>query len=502
MTPSALPPATPPQDRRAGVMLHPSSLPGGGVCGDLGPEARYFVNFLVDCGLSVWQMLPVGPTLSEGSPYQTSSVHAGNPRLIALEPLLARGWLLGLPDYTLEDPYRAQSTALGHAFAGFQAHAAAQERAALDAFSAEHGYWLADYALFRALWEEQGRPWWLWPEPLRDRDPEALAAARARLAAALAYIHFEQFLFFSQWQELRDYANGRGVRLFGDLPIFVAHDSAEVWARPQDFDLHPDGTTRTVAGVPPDYFSATGQRWGNPLYAWQRMEQNGFAFWIERLRTQLRLFDLIRIDHFRGFESFWEIDGSEPLATNGRWVKAPGAALFTRLTEVFGALPLVAEDLGVITPEVTALRKRFGLPGMKVLQFAFTGEPDNPYVPFRHERDAVVYTGTHDNDTTVGWFESQSDGAKGYIYEFLGHSQEAMPWPLIRAALASRCDLAILPMQDLLALGSEHRMNVPGVAGYNWSWRFTWPMVAPETPARIRRQLEIYQRLVPGQGAI
>jgi 4-alpha-glucanotransferase len=252
-----------------------------------------------------------------------------------------------------------------------------------------------------------------------------------------------------------------------------------------------------VAGVPPDYFSATGQRWGNPLYNWSRMAKDGFQFWVDRLRTQLRLFDLIRIDHFRGFAAYWEIDAQEPSAVAGHWVNVPGAALFARLEEVFGPLPLVAEDLGVITPEVTALRRRFGLPGMKVLQFAFTGEAANPYVPFRHGRDCVVYTGTHDNDTTVGWFNGLDDGAKGYVYEYLGHSQEAMPWPLIRAALASRADLAILPMQDVLALDNAHRMNVPGVTSGNWSWRFQWPMVPPETPGRIYRQLAIYQRLVP-----
>jgi len=445
--------------------------------------------------MSVWQTLPVGPTLVERSPYQTSSVHAGNPRLIALQPLLERGWILGLPDYTIEEPEAAKAQALRHAFAGFQALAEPAERKALAAFVADNDYWLEDYALFRALREEQGCGWWEWPETLRDRDPKALGEAQARLADELDYIRFEQHLFFDQWQRLHGYAQSRGIELFGDMPIFVAHDSAEVWAHPDDFDLHPDGSLRTVAGVPPDYFSATGQRWGNPLYNWERMEENGFRFWIERMRTQLRLYDLIRLDHFRGFESFWQIDAEEELATRGRWVKAPGAALFERLREVFGVLPLVAEDLGVITPAVTALRKQFCLPGMKVLQFAFTGEPENPYVPYRHSRDYVVYTGTHDNDTTVGWFEALDDGIKGYVYEYLGHSQEAMPWPLVRAALASRADLAILPMQDVLALGSEHRMNVPGVADGNWAWRFGWDMVQPDAPGRLHRQMDIYRRL-------
>ena len=481
--------------RRSGVLLHLSSLPGAGASGDLGADSYWFVNFLIDCGFSVWQMLPVGPTLAERSPYQTSSVHAGNPRLIALQPLLDQGWLSGLPPDGGEDPDAAKSAALRHAWAGFRAKSDAAERQALDGFIADNAYWLEDYALFRALGEELERPWWRWPGRLRDRDPQALIDAGERLEGELDYIRFEQHLFFAQWQRLRDYANARGVKLFGDLPIFVAHDSAEVWARPQDFDLDAEGHPRNVAGVPPDYFSATGQRWGNPLYNWRRMQQNGFQFWIDRIRTKMRLFDMVRIDHFRGFESYWQIPGDAPFATTGRWVKAPGDALFSRLHEVFGALPLVAEDLGTITPEVEALRKRFRLPGMKVLQFAFSGEAGNPYVPFRHDRDSVVYTGTHDNDTTLGWFESLNEGTKAYVYELLGNSCEAMPWPMVRAALASRSHLAILPMQDVLALGSEHRMNVPGVADGNWQWRFSWDMVPPETPARLHRMNAIYQRL-------
>jgi 4-alpha-glucanotransferase len=323
-------------------------------------------------------MLPVGPTLAERSPYQTSSVHAGNPRLIALEPLVQKGWLLALPDYTVEEPNGAKERALRHAWAGFQAKADASERRALADFIADNAYWLEDYCLFRALREELEREWWLWPASLRDREPKALREAGDLLSGELDYLRFEQHLFFTQWHALRDYANARGVKLFGDLPIFVAHDSAEVWARPQDFDLDTDGRMRNVAGVPPDYFSATGQRWGNPLYNWRHLEQSGYQFWIERIRTQMRLFDLVRIDHFRGFESYWQIPAEEELATQGRWVKATGEALFERLHEVFGPLPLVAEDLGIITPEVEALRKRFRLPGMKVLQFAFSGEAENP----------------------------------------------------------------------------------------------------------------------------
>lgn len=481
--------------RRSGILLHVTSLPGSGPCGDLGEQARYFINFMVDCGFSVWQTLPVNPTHVERSPYQTSSVHAGNPRLIALPPLLERGWLDALPADDQADPDLLKAQALRRAWSGFQSHAGDDDRAALQAFEQENAYWLDDYALFRALGDEQGCQWWSWPAPLRNRKRQAIEDARERLEGELGYIHFEQFVFFGQWQSLREYAASKGVRLFGDLPIFVAQDSAEVWARPEDFDLDANARPRHVAGVPPDYFSATGQRWGNPLYDWEQMQKDGFQFWIDRIRTQMRLFDMVRIDHFRGFEAYWRIPAEEESAINGRWIKAPGEALFERLREVFGRLPLVAEDLGIITPEVTALRKNFGLPGMKVLQFAFSGEAGNPYVPFRHERNSVVYTGTHDNDTTLGWFESLDDANRGFVYEMLGNSWEKMPWPLIRAALGSHAELAVVPMQDLLGLGSEHRMNVPGVADGNWGWRLDWSMVQDGIPQQLKRQNEIYQRI-------
>jgi len=481
--------------RRAGVLLHLTSLPGQGPCGDLGREARGFIDFLVAAGISVWQMLPVGPTGQDGSPYQASSVHAGNPRLISLEWVLEQGWL---QDYPLDEAHLSEEgkqLGLSLSWNGFMARATPAERAALERFLADNAYWLEDYALFQALRSELARGWWEWPTPLRNRDPQALAAARVRRADDIAYLKYEQFLFFSQWDGLRSYANRHGVLLFGDMPIFVAHDSAEVWARPQNFDLNPDGSLRVVAGVPPDYFSATGQRWGNPLYRWEQMRADGFAFWIERMRTQLKLFDMVRIDHFRGFESCWEIPAQEPYAIHGSWVKADGDALFERLYQEFGSLPLVAEDLGIITPEVEALRRRHALPGMKVLQFAFSGGPDNPYLPFRHFRDSVAYTGTHDNDTSLGWYLSLDAGARRSVDEFLGWSQEDMPWPLIRAALASVAALAVLPMQDLLGLGEGHRMNLPGTLEGNWGWRFTWDQVPADLAQRVRRMVALYGRL-------
>jgi len=483
--------------RRAGILLHISSLPGPATTGELGPEAYHFVDFLVSAGISVWQTLPIGPTHGDGSPYQTSSAHAGNPLLISLHTPIEKGWLGGDPGGgdTLSD--EDKRFALGLAWQAFRSKAEPQDREDLAEFILKQAFWLEDYVLFKALQEETRECWWSWAKPLRDRQPRALEEARVRLAPRLDYLRFEQFLFFRQWMELKAYANQRGIKLFGDMPIFVAHDSAEVWAHRDLFDLDAKGMPRKVAGVPPDYFSATGQRWGNPLYHWGRMQQDRFAFWMARMHTQLAMFDLIRVDHFRGFEAYWEIPAEDDHAINGRWVAAPGDALFDRLHEEFDPLPLVAEDLGVITPEVEMLRQRYNLPGMKILQFAFNDGPDNPYLPFHHPRNTVVYTGTHDNDTTLGWYRRLDDRTRARVDEYLGRSREAMPWPLIRSALASRAWLAILPMQDVLALGSEHRMNLPGTVEGNWTWRFTWDQVDEDLADRLRRRIAMYGREVP-----
>ena len=479
--------------RRAGVLLHLTSLPGAGPCGDLGWEAFNFVNFLVDAGVGVWQMLPIGPPQAGDSPYQTSSAHAGSARLIGLEPLVSWGWLPAGMDGVADDADKLAR--LRQAQQGFLQVASGEERAELERFCAEQRFWLDDYALYRAIHEERDKPWWEWPKGLRNRDKRSLGQARRRLAEAVEYIRFEQFVFFRQWDALRAHASERGLLLFGDMPIFVAHDSAEVWARPHDFDLNADGTCRVVAGVPPDYFSATGQRWGNPLYRWDQLEKNGFRFWLDRMRTQLRLFDMVRIDHFRGFEAYWEVPAAEETAMNGTWVKAKGDALFMRLQEEFGSLPLIAEDLGVITDEVDALRRRYRMPGMKVLQFAFEGGPTNPYLPFHHGRDSVCYTGTHDNDTTLGWYQSIDEGLRQHLDDYLGHSREPMPWPMIRAALASRADLAIVPMQDLMGLDGGHRMNRPGVANGNWQWRFQWDQLEEQLAQRMQHLIMLYGRL-------
>lgn len=481
--------------RRAGVLLHPTSLPGGVGNGELGVEAFRFVEFLADCQVSLWQMLPLGPTHRDRSPYQCLSVHAGDTRLISLQRLVETGWLDDAGLDPLQDIDAQRKVRLAAAYNGFLNRAGDEMRAALDAFTEQHAGWLDDFALYQALRDDfNGCPWFDWPKPLRDRKPGALKEARKRLACAIEQARFEQFLFFQQWMQLRRYANDRGVLLFGDIPIFVAYDSADVWANRQWFTLDEQGEVQVVAGVPPDYFSETGQRWGNPHYDWEGMAGDGYRWWLDRIRTQLELFDLMRIDHFRGFEAYWEIDAASDTAIDGRWVAGPGADFFEALRQAFGRLPLVAEDLGVITPEVTALRRQFGLPGMKILQFAFDGSPNNPYLPHNHEPLSVVYTGTHDNNTTLGWYEELSEEHRSFVRHYLGIDADLMPWPLVRTALASVAQLAVLPMQDVLALDASHRMNVPGVAEGNWQWRFEWEQLLPEHGERLKTWVQLYGR--------
>ncbi|HWP00407.1 MAG TPA: 4-alpha-glucanotransferase [Methylococcus sp.] len=487
--------------RRAGVLLHPTSLPGGLGNGDLGPDAYRFLDFLGACGATAWQTLPVNPTHEDGSPYQCTSVHAGNPLLINLGWLVERGWLdQAAIDDSSEDPRAMRRDCLRLAFEAFRRLGQNDSLySAFGDFVRSNDWWLDDYALYAALREvHRDEPWQAWPAPLRDRHPEALASARTLYADSVARVRFEQFVFFEQWRQLRDAAHGKGILLFGDMPIFVAADSADVWAGREFFLLDERGYPRVVAGVPPDYFSATGQRWGNPHYDWNRMESTGFSWWLDRLRTQLKLYDWIRIDHFRGFEAYWEIPADSATAIEGRWVKAPGEALLERCFEVFGgdALPLVAEDLGVITPEVEALRRRFHIPGMLILQFAFEGGPVNPYLPHNHLPNSVVYTGTHDNDTTLSWFEGLSIEQQRHIYDYLGQSGLPMPAALVQSALASVARLAVLPMQDVLGLGRGHRMNTPGTVGDNWKWRFAWWQLRDEHVARLAHQIRMYGRAV------
>lgn len=479
--------AMPFQQRRAGVLLHVTSLPSG----DLGPDAYRFVDFLAEAGMTVWQILPLGPAHEDLSPYQCLSAHAGNPKLISLQALVDEPWF-GAIGIDLSD----RKAVLQQAYRHFTIHASQAMQAQFAAFCRDQIFWLDDYALFQALREVQGNiPWFKWPQKLRKRESKVLKAAGQELRALMNLNRFEQFIFFRQWLRLKNYANGRGVLMFGDMPIFVAHDSADVWAQPEYFTLDEDSQLTMVAGVPPDYFSATGQRWGNPLYHWYRIEADGFRWWIRRMYTQLKLYDFIRIDHFRGFEAHWEIPANSKTAVKGHWVKVPGEALFRTLEAYYGVLPLVAEDLGTITPEVEALRDRFHFPGMKVLQFAFDGGPDNPHLPGNHVENCVVYTGTHDNDTTLGWFNSLSEDKRRHVYESLGFPGEPIPWALIKCAFKSIAEQAVVPMQDLLELDSEGRMNLPGTTEGNWRWRFDWLQIKWDLAARVRHLLEGYNRL-------
>jgi 4-alpha-glucanotransferase len=454
-------PASGASARAAGVLLHPSSLPAGAQRAGLGISARRFIDFLEAAGLQYWQMLPVHPADLLGSPYQSASAFAGDVRLIAHDSA----------DSAVDaDRYHE--------------------------FLARHEYWLDDYAGFRvAKYLHDGAPWWEWNESLRRRDRGALATLFESHAAEIERHRREQYVFFRQWHRLREYARSRGVALIGDAPIFVAHDSADVWAHRELFCLDARGQPTVVAGVPPDYFSADGQRWGNPLYDWKALEASGFRWWRERIRVQLELFDRLRLDHFRGFEAYWEIPADAATAARGAWRPGPGAALFEALRRDLGALPFIAEDLGVITPAVTALRHTLGVPGITVLQFAFDGGAKNPYLPHHHRTDTLVCTGTHDNDTTVGWYAGLGPATRARVDDYLGEPRAAMPWPLIRAAFASVAQLAIVPMQDFLGLDSRHRMNTPGTTKGNWRWVMAGDALTPALAARIRHLVVLYDRI-------
>ncbi|MEJ1471052.1 MAG: 4-alpha-glucanotransferase [Candidatus Sedimenticola sp. (ex Thyasira tokunagai)] len=458
--------------RLAGVLLHPTSLPDG----DLGRDAYRFVDFLANCGIGCWQTLPLGQPSHGLSPYQCLSVHAGNTALISLDTLVSEGWLEPFP--TDKEPEREES--IRRAWSCFKESAGDEQWSKYDLFCHKHERWLDDYILFLALRSHHDNlPWWEWPAPLRNRDTSALQQARLRLKDETEVHRFAQYVIFNQWHSLRDYANSRGILMFGDTPIFVAENSADVWSQRDYFQLSADGRAEVVAGVPPDYFSDTGQRWGNPLYDWNKISSDGFTWWIERTRSQLEWFDLLRIDHFRGFESYWSIPSESETAIDGHWEKAPGHELFDTLLKTFKKLPIVVEDLGIITPEVTALRDHFNLPGTKVLQFAFDGMPDNPYLPENLVANSVVYTGTHDNDTTLGWYSGLTPDEKARVNCAGGEGGMNQPWHMITCALNTSSRLAVIPMQDLLGLDSDARMNTPGVVNEeNWRWSFDWSEVS------------------------
>lgn len=479
-------------ERCSGVLLHITSLPGPHGAGDLGPEAYRFVDWLVSAGQTIWQMLPTTPIGPGDSPYQGESAFAGSPWMVALEPLVAKGWLAAPDapgfaadkiDYRHVLPWREAQ--LRSAAAGFAAQGSAADRAAFAAWCAREAAWLDDYALFMALrTAHAGQPWWRWGAPLTQREPAALRSAAAENAEEVSFWRFVQWQFDEQFGRLKRYANERGVRLMGDLPIFVAHDSADCWARPDLYFFDADYQPTVVAGVPPDDLGPLGQRWGNPLYRWDRMAADGFAWWTARISRALTQADVFRIDHFRGFAGYFEIPATCPDATEGRWVEGPGLALFTAIRQSLGDLPIVAEDLGIITDDVHALREACGFPGMAILQFAFGGQGDHPYLPHNLKPGTVAYTGTHDNDTVLGWWHKTSARERAYAGSYLACSERDVHWAMIRACANSVASIAIYPMQDVLGLPTQHRMNVPGVMGGNWEWRFHWDMVGAE-PARV-----------------
>ncbi|NJM05840.1 4-alpha-glucanotransferase [Candidatus Gracilibacteria bacterium] len=497
--------------RASGILLHPTSLPGPYGIGDIGPIAQQFVDFLVSAGQSIWQVLPLGPTGYGDSPYQCFSAFAGNPLLISLEELARAGLLEwreieaalmqvagafspDFIDYGAVIYYRLPL--LRQAFTRLQRTPESPLNAELHSFRAANARWLDDYALFMALKDHHGgASWHTWDAAIAARQPAALAHWRNELLDDIAFHQFTQYLFFKQWGALKSYANGRGVKIIGDAPIFVAYDSADVWANRQLFYLDDVGNPTVVAGVPPDYFSATGQRWGNPLYRWDVMAADNFSWWIERLRATLTLVDLLRVDHFRGFAAYWEIPAAEETAIKGRWVPAPGDDLFHALEKELGDIPIIAEDLGLITPDVEQLRDHFGLPGMKILQFAFDGDPDNNYLPHNYTTNCIVYPGTHDNNTTVGWFSELHDGQRAIIANYLGREPRDIAWDLLRLACMSVADIAIVPFQDVLRLNSDARMNTPGLLGGNWSWRFRADALNATVAGDLRTLTALYGRL-------
>jgi 4-alpha-glucanotransferase len=504
--------------RCSGILLHFTSLPGRFGIGDFGPSAYAFADFLHAGGQKLWQVLPVNPTGYADSPYQCFSAFAGNPMLLSLERLRDQG-LLSESDLTLARPFPEESVdfgpviefkmaALRRAAAVFFADSSRRDHAAFGSFCERAGSWLDDYALFMACKDAyQGTIWTSWEPQIRKRDPQAVREWSEKLAKEVNAYKYWQFQFSRQWEQLKTYCQERGIRLMGDVPIYVAHDSADVWAHPDLFYLDDQGRPTVVSGVPPDYFSATGQLWGNPIYRWDLLAERGYQWWIERFRASLAMFDLVRLDHFRGFEAYWEVPAGETTAVGGRWVQGPGEGLLSALQNTFGGLPIVAENLGVITPAVEGLRQQFDLPGMSLLQFAFGNDPQGPsFRPHNYSRHLVAYTGGHDNDTTVGWWSSsgasdstrtaedvrkEREFASAYL-DF--HDDTGINWVMIRAVLASVADVAIIPLQDVLGLGSAARMNLPGTVSGNWKWRYRARALSAELNVRLRELVILYDR--------
>lgn len=491
--------------RTAGVLLHPTSLPGPFGVGDLGDELLTFLDWAKAAGMRIWQVLPLNVPGYGNSPYGCLSSYAGNPLLISLRRLMESGLLPDdalddLPEFLAGDVDFDRVAAWKHrlllrSYEHFGEHASDEQRQALAGFEGDNA-WLPDWALYAALKETHGgRPWTMWPPGLAFREPDAMADARFDLADEIGFNEYIQWLFFGQWAAVREAAHARGIRIMGDVPIYVAADSADVWANREIFQLDENGEPDVVAGVPPDYFSETGQRWGNPLYRWDLLRETNYGWWVARVHAALRFVDVLRVDHFRGFEAYWEIPAGEPTAIRGRWMPGPGRALFDAIRADLGDLPIVAEDLGFITAEVHALRKTIGVPGMKILQFAFA-QANSPHLPHCYDPATVVYTGTHDNDTARGWYEQASAEERSTVESYLGVTNaDDIAWTLIRAAYTSVAETAIVPAQDILNLGSDARMNMPGEEHHNWSWRLGSDALTIEHAERLRRLAEVSGRL-------
>jgi 4-alpha-glucanotransferase len=494
------------KERASGILLHPTSLPGKYGMGSLGKTAYEFIDFLTKSKQQYWQILPLGPTGFGDSPYQCYSAHAGNPDLIDLD-LLAEHHLLEkrdlenlhLPAHGPVNYELAQSARLPllvKAYETFNSRASDLEKLAYRNFIKSHAAWLNDYALFRALKEaNQSKPWYDWEEKIKSRVPEALKEAEARLSGRTDFHRFLQFIFFRQWMGLRDYAKKHKIKIIGDIPLYISMDSSDAWANPSEFEFDENLRPERVGGVPPDYFSETGQLWGNPLFRWDVMKKNNYKWWMDRIRTNLTLYDIIRIDHFRGFAAYWAIPYGEKTAVNGSWITGPGKDFFEVLKKESGDLPVIAEDLGVMTPDVEELRDGFGLPGMKILQFAFDSSEANDYIPHNYEKNCIVYTGTHDNDTVVGWFKQASEQDRQQVLDYMNCEEHDIHWSFIRLAWASVANTAIVPMQDLLGLDSDARMNLPGTVGNNWKWRAAPEDFSEQLAERLATLTKLYGRL-------
>lgn len=485
--------------------MHITSLPGRHGIGTLGREAYHFVDFLIESGQKLWQILPLGHTGYGDSPYQCFSAIAGNPLLIDLDKLVEQELLdnRDLPGAGEFDPdqveygrvFEYKFPLLNKAYHNFRKQGNRVRNMQFDTFRMKNHHWLEDYAFFMALKDHfKGKPWWQWDEGIKLREPLAMNRYREHLHEAIDYYRFLQFLFYKQWQELRAYANMNDIRIIGDIPLYVAMDSTEAWASPENFDFDEKRTPRTVAGVPPDYFSETGQLWGNPIYNWKHMEENGFGWWIDRIRANFKLYDVLRIDHFRGLAAYWAVPYGQETAIKGHWIPAPGKEMLQAVFKELGDISIIAEDLGVITPDVVALRKHFDLPGMKILQFAFDSGEENDFIPHNYERECVVYTGTHDNDTTLGHFNHAKQSDKQLMHDYFSVNAHDPAWSFIRLAWSTVAYWAIAPLQDVLRLDTRARMNFPGkTAGY-WKWRYRREMLTEVHADNLLKITKLYGR--------